>query len=101
MEMCFYLSPICTISCSDNVFNKINIISAAAGLGGININDEYFHVRGRVIFGAVLLFIPNLAQSSFVRKKKNRKKTDKQFKLNCYKRKRKRKRKKKKTKKEK
>ena len=67
--MCFYLSPICTISCSDNVFDKIHIISAAADLGGININDEYFHVRGRVIFGDVLLFIPNLAQFSFVRKK--------------------------------
>ena len=74
MEMCFYLSPICTISYSDNVFNKINIISAAAGLGGININNEYFHVRGRVIFGDVLLFILNLAQFSFVREKKKEKK---------------------------
>ena len=53
------------------------------------MNDEYFHVRGRVIFGDVLLFIPNLAQFSFVRKKTERQ-TDKQLKLNCYKRKRKR-----------
>ena len=58
------------------------------------MSEQYFHVRGRVIFGDVLLFIPNLAQFSFVRKKTERQ-TDKQFKLNCYKRKRKRKRKKK------
>ena len=55
-----------------NVLNKIYIISAAAGLWGINVSDGYFHMRGRVLFGDVLLFIPNLAQFSFVRKK-NRK----------------------------
>ena len=101
MEMYFYLSPICTIRCSDNVLNKINIIFAAAGLWGINVSDEYFHVRGRVIFGDVLLFIPNLAQFSFVQKKKTERQTDKQFKLNCYKRKRKKKKKKKQKKKKK
>ena len=61
-----------------NVLNKINIISTAAGLWGINVSDEYFHVRGRAIFGDVLLFITNLAQYSFVRKKTERP-TDKQF----------------------
>ena len=64
-----FLSPICTISCSHNVLNQINIISAAAGIWGINVIDEYFHVRERVIFRDVLLFIPNLAQFSFVRRK--------------------------------
>ena len=29
-----------------NVLNKINIISAAAGLWGINVSDDYFYVRG-------------------------------------------------------
>merc|ERR1712035_33202 len=85
-----------------DVLNKMNIISAAACLWGINMNDEYFYVRGWVFFGDVFLFIPNLAQFSFMRKN-NRKTTDKQFKLNCYirkrsgkgKRKRKRKRKRK------
>ena len=41
-------------SCS-NVLNKINIISAA-GLWGINVSDEHFLVRGRVVFGDVFLF---------------------------------------------
>ena len=52
----------CTISCSDNVLNKIYIISAAAGLWGINVSDKYFLVRGRVIFGDAFLFIPNIAK---------------------------------------
>merc|ERR1712243_276651 len=60
----FIYSQYCTISCSDNV---------AADLWGINVSDEYFLDRGRVIFGAVFLFIPNIAQFSFMRKKKNRK----------------------------
>ena len=47
----------------------MNIISAAAGLWGINVSDEYLHIRGRVIFGDVLLFIPNLVQFSFVQNK--------------------------------
>merc|ERR1712055_993243 len=34
-----------------NVLNKFNITSAAAGLWGINVIDEYFRVRCRVIFG--------------------------------------------------
>jgi len=29
-----------------NVLNKIHIISAAAGLWGINVSDDYFYVRG-------------------------------------------------------
>ena len=69
-----------------NVLNKINIISAAVGLWGINVSDEYSHVSGRVIFGDVLLFIPNLAQFSCVRKKKQKDKHDKKFKLKCCKR---------------
>ena len=59
----------CTISYFDNVLNKINIISAAEGLWGINVSDEYFLIRGRVIFGDVFLLIPNIAQFSFARKK--------------------------------
>jgi hypothetical protein len=47
-------------SCS-NVLNKINIISAA-GLLGINVSDEHFLVRGRVVFGDMFLLIPNFAQ---------------------------------------
>merc|ERR1712243_315913 len=61
---CVFIYPqYCTISCSDNV---------AAGLWGKNMSDEYFLVRGRVIFGDVFLFIPNIAQFSFVRKKKQK-----------------------------
>ena len=100
LEISFYLSPICTISCSDNVLNKINIISAAACLWGINVSDEYFLVRGRVIFGDGLLFILNLPQFSFVRKKTERQ-TDKQFKLDCKKKKKKIKKRKKKKRKRK
>ena len=70
---CIFIYPqYCTISSSDNVLNKINIISAAAGLWGINVSDEYFLVRGRVIFGDVFIFIPNIAQFSFVRKEKQK-----------------------------
>ena len=100
--MCFYVSQYCTISCFDYVLNKINIISAAEGLWGINVSDEHFLIRGRVIFGDVFLLIPNIAQFSFARKKTERQ-TDKQtvqFKLKEKKRK-KEKRKKKKVKKEK
>ena len=58
------------------------------------MSDEYFLVRGRLIFGDGLLFIPNLAQFSFVRKK-NRKTNRQtvQIKL-LYKKKEKRKKKK-------
>ena len=58
------------------------------------MSDEYFLVRGRVIFGDGLLFILNLPQFSFVRKKTERQ-TDKQFKLDCKKKKEKDKKKKK------
>ena len=44
-----------------NVLNKFNIISAA-GLWGINVSDEHFLLRGRVVFGDVFLCIPNIAQ---------------------------------------
>ena len=60
LEMCFYVSLICTISCSHNVLNEINIISAAAGLWGINVIDKYFHVRERVMLGDVLFLSPIL-----------------------------------------
>merc|ERR1712243_23396 len=84
--ICVFIYPqYCTISCSDNV---------AADLWGINVSDEYFLVRWRVIFGDVFLFIPNIAQFSFVRKKKTERQTYKQFKLNCKKKKGKRKKKK-------
>merc|ERR1712243_387738 len=84
---CVFMYPQnCTISCFDNV---------AIGLWGINVSDEYFFVRGRVIFEDVFLFIPNIAQFSFVRKKKTERQTYKQFKLNCKKKKGKRKKKKK------
>ena len=63
------------------------------------MSDEYFLVRGRVIFGDVFLFIPNFAQFSFVRKTKTDRQTYKKFKLNC-KKKEKRKKKKEKRKKE-
>ena len=46
---------------TSNVLNKINIISAA-GLWEIYMSDEHFLVRGRVVFGDVFLFIPNIAQ---------------------------------------
>ena len=65
------------------------------------MSDEYFLVRGRVIFGDVFLFIPNFAQFSFVRKTKTDRQTYKQFKLNCKKKKGKRKKKKEKRKKKK
>ena len=58
------------------------------------MSGEYFLVRGRVIFGDGLLFILNLPQFSFVRKKTERQ-TDKQFKLDCKKKKKKIKKKKK------
>ena len=61
------------------------------------MSDEYFLVRGRVIFGDGLLFILNLPQFSFVRKKTERQ-TDKQFKLDCKKKKKKIKEKRKKKK---
>ena len=64
------------------------------------MSDEYFLVRGRVIFGDGLLFILNLPQFSFVRKKTERQ-TDKQFKLDCKKKKIKIKKRKKKKEKEK
>ena len=64
------------------------------------MSDEYFLVRGRVIFGDGLLFILNLPQFSFVRKKTERQ-TDKQFKLDCKKKKKKIKKRKKKKEKEK
>ena len=50
----------CTISYFDNVLNKINIISAAEGLWGINVSDEYFLIRGRVIFGECFYLSPIL-----------------------------------------
>ena len=62
------------------------------------MSDEFFLVRGRVIFGDMFLFIPNIAQFSFVRKKKTEGQTYKQFKLNCKKKKGKRKNKKRKKK---
>ena len=52
------------------------------------MSGEYFLVRGRVIFGDGLLFILNLPQFSFVRKKTERQ-TDKQFKLDRKKKKKK------------
>ena len=64
------------------------------------MSGEYFLVRGRVIFGDGLLFILNLPQFSFVRKKTERQ-TDKQFKLDCKKKKKKIKKRKKKKEKEK
>ena len=64
------------------------------------MSGEYFLVRGRVIFGDGLLFILNLPQFSFVRKKTERQ-TDKQFKLDCKKKKKKMKKRKKKKEKEK
>ena len=64
------------------------------------MSDEYFLVRGRVIFGDVFLFIPSIAQFSFVWKKIERQ-TDKQFKLNCNIRKKKKEKRKKKKKKRK
>ena len=42
------------------------------------MSDVYFLVRGRIIFGDVFLFIPNIVQFSFVRKKKTETQTDKQ-----------------------
>ena len=60
---------------------QINIISAAAGLRGINVSDEYFHGRGRVIFGDVLLFLSPILHNFHLCKKTERQ-TDKQFKLN-------------------
>merc|ERR1711955_165459 len=75
---CDFIYPqYCTISYFDNVLNKINIISAAEGLRGINVSDEYFLIRGRVIFGNVFLLIPNIAQFSFARKKKKKDKKKK------------------------
>ena len=34
-----------------------------------SVRDVYFFVRGRIIFGDMFSFIPNIAQFSFVRKK--------------------------------
>ena len=45
-----------------------------------SVRDVYFFVRGRIIFGDMFSFIPNIAQFSFVRKKTERQ-TDKQLKL--------------------
>merc|ERR1711955_11651 len=56
---------------TSNVLNKSNII-CAAGIWRINVSDEHFLLRGRVVFGDVFLCIPNIAQFSFARKK-NRK----------------------------
>merc|ERR1712243_282692 len=48
--ICVFIYPqYCTISCSDNV---------AADLWGINVSDESFLVRGRVIFGDVFFIYP-------------------------------------------
>merc|ERR1712243_359330 len=58
---CVFMYPqYCTISYFDNVLNKINIISAAEGLWGINVSDEYFLIRGRVIFGECFYLSPIL-----------------------------------------
>merc|ERR1712243_490925 len=58
---CVFMYPqYCTISYFDNVLNKINIISAAEGLWGINVSDEYFLIHGRVIFGECFYLSPIL-----------------------------------------
>ena len=85
----------CTISYFDNVLNKINIISAAEGLWGINVNDEHFFIRGWVIFGDV--FLSPLLHNIHLRGKKNRK-TNRQIVQIKLKEKKKEKRKKKKEK---
>ena len=63
LEMCFYLSPIL----HNFVFWYCRCRSS-----GLNISDNNFLVRGRVIFGDVFLFIPNIAKFPIERGKKSK-----------------------------
>merc|ERR1712243_435641 len=81
--ICVFIYPqYCTISCSDNV---------AADLWGINVSDEYFLVRGRVILETCFYLSPILHNFHLCGKKKKKKKEKKKKKKKEKKKKKKKK----------
>ena len=55
------------LECS--IFFLFSNFSAPLRYSTHSVRDVYFFVRGRIIFGDMFSFIPNIAQFSFVRKK--------------------------------